>query len=104
MPYKANEARRHKIPKARYKIENWAAYDAALRRRGSLTGLMGSWPLLPLHLGFAVIQGVATNNVTEMQRTCAVSQHRIRECRQILGNGIGRIVPGPNGAFPGSCR
>ena len=37
MPYKANEPRRHKIPKARYKIENWAEYDAALRRRGSLT-------------------------------------------------------------------
>jgi hypothetical protein len=37
MPYKANEPRRHKIPKARYKIRNWAEYDAALRRRGSLT-------------------------------------------------------------------
>jgi hypothetical protein len=37
MPYKENEPRRHKIPKARYKIENWAEYDAALRRRGSLT-------------------------------------------------------------------
>jgi hypothetical protein len=35
MPYKANEPRRHRIPKARY--ENWAEYDAALRRRGSLT-------------------------------------------------------------------
>ena len=37
MPYKANEPRRHRIPKARYKIDNWAEYDAALRRRGSLT-------------------------------------------------------------------
>jgi hypothetical protein len=37
MPYKANESRRHKIPKARYKIENWAEYNTALRRRGSLT-------------------------------------------------------------------
>ncbi|WP_264658097.1 IS5 family transposase [Azospirillum canadense] len=37
MPYKANESRRHKIPKARYRVENWAAYDAALRRRGDLT-------------------------------------------------------------------
>jgi hypothetical protein len=34
MPYKANEPRRHRIPKARYRIENWAEYDAALRRRG----------------------------------------------------------------------
>jgi hypothetical protein len=37
MPYKANEPRRRKIPKVRYKIANWAEYDAALRRRGSLT-------------------------------------------------------------------
>ncbi len=37
MPYKANEPRRHRIPKARYKIDNWAEYDAALHRRGSLT-------------------------------------------------------------------
>jgi hypothetical protein len=37
MPYKANEARRHKIPRARYKVANWPAYDRALQRRGSLT-------------------------------------------------------------------
>ncbi|MDQ2105262.1 IS5 family transposase [Azospirillum isscasi] len=37
MPHKANEPRRHKIPKARYRVENWAAYDAARRRRGDLT-------------------------------------------------------------------
>jgi hypothetical protein len=37
MPYKVNEERRHKIPKARYRVQNWRAYDAALRRRGDLT-------------------------------------------------------------------
>ena len=37
MPYKANQMRRHKIPKARYRIKNWPAYDAALRDRGNLT-------------------------------------------------------------------
>jgi hypothetical protein len=37
MPYKANEVRRHRIPRTRYKVENWAEYDAALVRRGSLT-------------------------------------------------------------------
>ncbi|WP_377806496.1 IS5 family transposase [Azospirillum sp. A29] len=37
MPHKTNEPRRHKIPKARYRVENWAAYDAALRQRGDLT-------------------------------------------------------------------
>ena len=37
MPFKANAARRHRIPKQRYRVTNPAAYDAALRRRGSLT-------------------------------------------------------------------
>src|ERR687897_1247849 len=37
MPYKANEARRHRIPSARYKVTDWPAYDGALQRRGSLT-------------------------------------------------------------------
>ena len=37
MPFKANAARRHRIPKQRHQITNWAEYDAALRQRGSLT-------------------------------------------------------------------
>jgi Transposase DDE domain len=37
MPFKANAARRHRIPKQRYRVTNWADYDAALRQRGSLT-------------------------------------------------------------------
>src|SRR3712207_1339571 len=37
MPYKANAARRHRIPKARYRVTNWPEYDRALQQRGSLT-------------------------------------------------------------------
>ncbi|HEX2172572.1 MAG TPA: IS5 family transposase [Dehalococcoidia bacterium] len=37
MPYKANDPRRHKIPKARDRINNWPVYEAALRNRGDLT-------------------------------------------------------------------
>jgi hypothetical protein len=37
MSYKVNEARRHKIPWARYKVTNWSEYDRALQKRGSLT-------------------------------------------------------------------
>jgi hypothetical protein len=36
MPYKGNEPQRHKSPRVRYRIESWAEYDAAPRRRGSL--------------------------------------------------------------------
>ena len=37
MPYKHNEPRRHKIPKAKYKVSNWREYGQALQQRGSLT-------------------------------------------------------------------
>src|SRR5947209_5668583 len=37
MPFKANAACRHHIPKQKRKVTNWAAYDASLRQRGSLT-------------------------------------------------------------------
>ncbi|GEO17960.1 hypothetical protein MAE02_56560 [Microvirga aerophila] len=36
MPFKANAARRHRIPRQRHRVTNWAEYDAALRQRGSL--------------------------------------------------------------------
>ena len=37
MPYKASEPRRHKIPRARYKVTDWPEHDGARQHRGSLT-------------------------------------------------------------------
>jgi hypothetical protein len=37
MPHKHNADRRHHIPKMSFKVQNWPAYEAGLRRRGSLT-------------------------------------------------------------------
>ncbi len=37
MPFKLNADRRHHIPKQKFKVTNWAAYDASLCQRGSLT-------------------------------------------------------------------
>jgi hypothetical protein len=37
MPFKHHAARRHRIPKARYGVLNWPAYEAGLKRRGDLT-------------------------------------------------------------------
>ena len=42
MPYKHNEPRRHKIPKAKYKVANWWDYDRALQQRGSLGDARGA--------------------------------------------------------------
>ena len=37
MPHKHYAARRHHIGKMKFKVTNWAEYDAGLRQRGSLT-------------------------------------------------------------------
>jgi hypothetical protein len=37
MPHKYNADSRHHIPKMAFKVRNWPAYEAGLRRRGSLT-------------------------------------------------------------------
>ena len=35
--FKANSVRRHRIPRQRHRVTDWAEYDAGLRQRGSLT-------------------------------------------------------------------
>jgi IS5 family transposase len=37
VPFKYHAEHRHHIPKPRYRVTNWAEYDASLTRRGSLT-------------------------------------------------------------------
>jgi IS5 family transposase len=37
VPFKYHAEHRHHIPKPRYRVTNWAEYDAALKRRGTLT-------------------------------------------------------------------
>jgi hypothetical protein len=37
LPFKHHAARRHRIPKARYRVRNWPAYETGLKRRGDLT-------------------------------------------------------------------
>src|ERR1039458_1597763 len=37
MPNKQNADRRHHFGKMKFKVRNWASYDAGLRRRSSLT-------------------------------------------------------------------
>jgi len=37
LPFKLDADRRRHVPKRKFKVTNWAAYDASLRQRGSLT-------------------------------------------------------------------
>jgi hypothetical protein len=48
MPNKHNDARRHHIPKMTFKVTNWSAYEAGLRRRGSLREHQKPWGQLRL--------------------------------------------------------
>ncbi len=48
MPFKHNASRRHRIGKMKFKVMNWAEYEAGLRQRGSMTlwispEAMSSW-------------------------------------------------------------
>jgi hypothetical protein len=36
IPFRLNAARRHRIPRSRYRVRNWSAYEAGLKRRGDL--------------------------------------------------------------------
>src|SRR3954454_9978978 len=37
LPFKLNQTRRRHVPRQTHKVTNWPAYEAGLRRRGSLT-------------------------------------------------------------------
>src|SRR2546423_9706478 len=37
LPFEPNQDRRHHIPRQKHKVQNWPAYEAGLRQRGSLT-------------------------------------------------------------------
>src|SRR5260370_19140373 len=37
MPFKFNASRRHRMPRARYRVRHWQAYEAGLKRRGDVT-------------------------------------------------------------------
>ena len=52
MPHKYNAARRHHIARPKRRVTNWAAYNEALRQRGSLTvwfteDAIAAWKAVP---------------------------------------------------------
>ena len=56
MPHRHNATRRHHIPKMSFKVQNWPAYEAGLRQRGSLTlwiedGALEDWQTCGLGQG-----------------------------------------------------
>jgi hypothetical protein len=85
MPYKANEARRHKILKARYKVTNWPEYDRALQQRGRLTVWVTPEALAAWHPPRAGRRGRSPQYADIAIET----RHLLRSLATLLGLSIG---------------
>src|SRR5215217_8059426 len=85
MPYKANEARRHKIPGARYKVRNWPEYDRALQQRGSLTVWVTPEALAAWHPPRTGQRG----RPRDYSDVAIETGHLLRSLTTLLGVGVG---------------
>src|SRR5512138_2544059 len=94
-----NEGRRHKIPKAKYRVTNWPDYDAALVRRGSLTiwftdEAVAAWhsPATgkrggqPVYSDIAIETGLALRLV--LRQPLRQTEGALRSIAHLLGVGI----------------
>src|SRR3954447_13255348 len=99
VPFKAKAACRRHIPKQQHKVTNWAAYDAALRQRGSLTiwftdAAMAAWRAeprttpggQPYYSAMAITAAHALRPISVAHATA-------------LQRGIGRADPGNAGLY-----
>src|SRR6202035_640436 len=96
MPYKFNESRRHKVPRARYRVTNWPEYDAASIRRGSLTvwfteDAVAAWHApatgerggQPIHSAIAIETGLALRLV--FHQPLRQTEGLLRSIADVLG-------------------
>ena len=103
MPFKINADRRHHISKQQHKVTNWAAYDAALRQRGSLTvwftdAAIAAWRAEPRTTpgGQAHYSALAITTALTLR---AVFRLALRQTEGLIGS-ILRLVGLPRGAGP----
>jgi hypothetical protein len=95
VPFKTNADRRHHIPKQRHRVTNWAEYDAALRRRGSLTvwftdEAIATWRAEPRTTpgGQSVYSPLAIETALTLR---AVFRMALRQTEGLIGSIIGLL-------------
>ena len=122
MPNKHNSDRRHHIAKMKFKVQNWPAYEAGLRRRGSLTlwiedAALAQWQSVgpggqARHRGIAIetclmlraafkmalrqTEGLMASVLTLMNLTVSAPDHTTVS-RRSVGLRIMESAPAPNG-------
>ena len=87
MPNKFNKAKRHHIPKQQYKVTNWAAYNAALKKRGRIDifiseELIAGWSETRIH------DGHGASRYYSQQAILACHQHRTGYIAEIVQNNV----------------
>src|SRR5271166_4642999 len=103
MPHKHNADRRHHIPKMSFKVRNWPAYEAGLRRRGSLTVWIEDAAVqtsLMLRTAFKLAlrqtEGLMASVITLMDLTISAPDHTTISRRAVTLPGI-QPDPVPHG-------
>jgi hypothetical protein len=113
VPFKANQDRRHRIPKQRHRVTNWAGYDAALRRRGSLTvwfsdEAIAAWRAAPRTTrgGQPHYSALAIGTALALRAVFRPSRCRLRLMADGSGHRLGGMMPAPRrrACSPGRCR
>jgi hypothetical protein len=123
MPHKHKADRRHHIPKMKFRVRNWAAYEAGLRQRGSLTfwiedGALDRWQSLgqggqarytevaiqtslmlrtAFKLPLRQAEGLMASVITLMEQTISVPDHSTvsRRAATLPMIASGRLPDGP---------
>src|SRR3954469_9303015 len=106
MPFKANRNHRHRIPKQRHRVINWAAYDAGLRARGSLTvwfttEAIEAWRAEP-RTGRGGQPRYSSLAITTALTLRAVFRLALRQTEGLIGLGAQNAVGGFGEAWAGS--
>jgi hypothetical protein len=90
MPHKYNAARRHHIARPKRRVTNWAAYNEALRQRGSLTvwftdDAIAAWKAMPRTTpgGQPHYSDLA---ITTALTLCAVFHLALRQTEGLIGS------------------
>jgi len=103
MPFKFNAARCHRIPRARYRVTNWPAYEASLRRRGALTlwldeAALAGWaaPKRSSPRGRPLYSDLAIELVLTLRLVFRLALRQAEAfCRSVLGL-LGLALPAPD--------
>ena len=99
MPFKANQDRRHRIPRQHRRVTNWPAYEAGLRARGSLTVWFTAEAIAAWKAEARTTRGgqrrYSALAITTALTLRAVFRLALRQAEGLVGSILALLGPGP---------